>query len=149
MESRAMTTPPRLAAWLLESTLAASEREAVIGDLLEEFARYVVPDRGLARARWWYRWQVARSLVPLFVRSWERVSLIRASGALVTGALVATVPATLLVMLRAFVLQQVPLKAAAELSAAFAAGLGSVVLLAGLFGFAVTIHVLNRDSRER
>lgn len=144
-----MIAPPRVLAWLLESTLPRSERDAIVGDLYEEFVTYVVPDRGLWRARWWYRWQVARSLAPLFLRSWERASLTRATAGIVTGAAVATVPGTLLVMLRTFVLQQVPLKTTSEPSAAFAAGLASVVLLAGLCGFAAAIHLLNGNSRQR
>jgi hypothetical protein len=144
-----MSTPPRIAVWLLESTLAPSARDAVAGDLHEEFVTSVVPDRGVTRARWWYWWQVARSLAPLLFRSWERASLGRSTAGIVVGAAIATVPATLLVMLRTFVLQQVPLKTTSELSTIFAAGLASVVLLAGWCGFVVAIHVLRGESRQR
>jgi membrane-associated HD superfamily phosphohydrolase len=143
-----MTAPPRIAAWLLEWTLAPSERDALAGDLYEEFVTCMVPARGVTRARWWYRWQVARSLAPLLFRSWERASLTRSTVGIASGAAVATLPATLLVMLRSFVLQQVPLKTTPELSAIFAAGLASVVLLAGLCGVVVAIHVLHGDSRQ-
>ena len=68
----------------------------------------------------WYCWQVARSLAPLFFRSWERASVTRASTAIVAAAVAATVPATALLTLRSFALSQVPLKTTAELSAVFA-----------------------------
>lgn len=144
-----MIAPPRIAAWLLQSTLAASERDAVIGDLCEEFVSYVVPAQGAMRARWWYRWQVARSLAPLFLRSWERASLQRASTAIVGGAVMATLPGSVLLMLRTFVLQQVPLKTTSELSLAFAATLAVVVLGAGALGVTTAIRLLNSDSRQR
>jgi hypothetical protein len=122
-----MIEPPPLARLLLEATLAASDRDVVMGDLCEEFRVYVVPSRGVIFARWWYRWQAIRSLYPLFVRSWERASLQRASAALMGAALVATVPASLLIVLRTFVLQQVPLKTTAEPSLAFTLTLLAVV----------------------
>ena len=144
-----MTAPPRLAAWLLQHTLAPSDRDAVIGDLLEEFSYYMVPTRGPTLARWWYRGQVARSLVPLSVRAWERASLGRASMAVIGAALLTTVPAVLLLTLRSFVLQQVPLKTTSELSRGFALTLGLVVLLTGLVALAAAIRLLNTDRRER
>lgn len=144
-----MIEPPRLASLLLEATLASSDRDVVMGDLCEEFRVYVVPSRGVTFARWWYRWQAVRSLHPLFVRSWERASLQRASAALIGAALVATLPASLLIMLRTFVLQQVPLKTTAEPSLAFTLALLTVLLLAGVLGFAAAIRVLNAEPRER
>jgi hypothetical protein len=95
-----MTAPPRIAEWLLASTLGASERDAVVGDLSEEFSTLIVRERGELVGRWWYRWQVARSLAPLFFRSWERASVARASIALTSAAAAASVPSVLLVMLR-------------------------------------------------
>lgn len=144
-----MIAPPRVATWLLESTLAASERDAVVGDLAEEFHGYIVPVKGPLRARWWYRWQVARSLAPLFFRSWQRASVRRSSTAVISAAVMAMLPASLLVMLRTFVLQQVPLKTTAEPSLAFATALFVVVLLAGGVGFAAAVRVLNGNARER
>ena len=144
-----MTGPPPVAAWLLEAALAASERDAVIGDLREEYCRYIVPSRGAAAARRWYWWQVARSVAPLWGRAWERASLSRAVTAIVTAALAAMVPALLLVLLRSFVLQQVPLKTTAELSPAFAFSLLGVFLLTGALGLAAALGVLNADTRNR
>ena len=144
-----MIAPPRIAAWLLERTLAASDRDAVAGDLCEEFNVYIVPERGALVGRWWYRWQVARSLAPLVFRSWERASLQRAAAAAVSAAAVATVPAALLTMLRTFVLQQVPLKTTAELSVAFGLALLMLVLVTAAAGFAAAIHLLNTERRER
>jgi hypothetical protein len=134
---------------LLHAALSALDRDAVVGDLCEEYRVHVVPARGTFRARWWYRWQVARSLAPLFMRSWERASLENASVAIVAAALVALGPAAALVSLRTFVLQQVPLKTTTEISVAFAAALIVAVVLAGALGFAVAIRLLHAETRER
>jgi hypothetical protein len=144
-----MMPPPRLSAWLLEAALGPSDRAAVAGDLWEEFTMHVVPRRGLFLARWWYRWQVARSLAPLFLRSWEKASLARASAALMGVAVAGTFPATALVLLRAFVLQQVPLKATAEPSLAFVMGLAAVVVVASVSGVAAAVRVLRAEPRDR
>jgi hypothetical protein len=144
-----MTSPPRLSAWLLEAALTASDRDAVAGDLWEEFTEHMVPRRGVRMARWWYRWQVARSLGPLFSRSWERASLARASAAVISAAVAGTVPATALILLRSFVLQQVPLKATAEPSLAFVVTLSAVVLIASVCGVAAAVRVLSAQSRNR
>jgi hypothetical protein len=144
-----MTAPPRITAWLLESSLAASDRDAVMGDLYEEFSTYIIPQRGVTMARWWYRVQVARSLMPLYRRSWERASLGRATLAVTGAALVVTTPTTLLVLLRSFVLQQVPLKTTAEASIEFALLLLVAALASGALGVATALRVLNAKTRER
>jgi hypothetical protein len=141
-----MTGPPRLAEWLLASSLAASERDAVVGDLSEEFSTLIVHELGTCKARWWYRWQVARSLAPLFFRSWERASVARASVAIAAAAVAATVPAMLLVMLRTFVLQQVPLKTTADLSPAFGLALLIVGAASGAIGLACAVRVLRAGA---
>ena len=144
-------TPPRIASWLLEASLPSLDGEAIAGDLHEEFCAHIVPARGVFRARWWYRWQVARSLAPLYFRSWQRASISRASVAIVCAGFTAVVPATLLVMLRTFVLQQVPLKTTAKLSFAFAMLLVAVATVAAVFSVAVAVRVLaaRRTERER
>ena len=142
-------TPPRMASWLLEASLPTRDGEALAGDLHEEFCVYVVPARGLFRARWWYRWQVARSLAPLFFRSWQRASMVRASMAVFGAGLIAVVPATLLLMLRTFVLQQVPLKTTPELSVAFATVLLVVIVVAAACGVAVAVRLLASARHER
>jgi hypothetical protein len=144
-----MTAPPRLSAWLLEAAVAPRDRAAVAGDLWEEFTAHVVPRRGVFLARWWYRWQVARSLAPLFFRSWEKASLGRASAALIGAAVASTLPATALVLLRAFVLQQVPLKATAEPSWAFVLSLAAVVVVASVSGVAAAVRMLSAEPRDR
>lgn len=144
-----MIAPPRLSAWLLHATLTASERDAVTGDLWEEFNLHVVPRRGILRARWWYRWQVARSLASLFFRSWERASMTRAAAALVGAAVLGTVPPSALILLRTFVLQQVPLKTTAEPSLAFGVALSAVVVMAGVCGVAAAVRVLTAEPRDR
>jgi hypothetical protein len=144
-----MIAPPRLSAWVLEHTLATPERDAVVGDLCEEFNAFVVPQRGVWGARWWYRWQVARSLAPLVWRSWERASLERAAIAIIGAAIAATGPAAVLIMLRTFVLQQVPLKTTSEPSLSFAIALLAVVSASAGLGCAAAVTILNAQRRKR
>jgi hypothetical protein len=56
--------PPRGPEWLLETFLPESLRDAVLGDLHEEFVLHVRPSRGPWRAWCWYVGQVLDSLVP-------------------------------------------------------------------------------------
>ncbi len=67
MTSGEQVTPPRLARWLLRRALAGRTRSAVIGDLDEEFTRFVLPERGLAAARRWY-WRQALGSVSACLR---------------------------------------------------------------------------------
>jgi hypothetical protein len=141
-------TPPRVASWLLAATLPRSMAEPIAGDLYEEFFEEIVPRRGVMRAQWWYRWQVARSLAPLFFRSWQRASTRRGSAAVIAAGLMPVLPATLLLMLRSFVLQQVPLKTTAELSVAFALAIALVVGVSLLLGIAFAVRILADDSQH-
>lgn len=139
--------PPRAASWLLIAALPAFDGEAIAGDLIEEFRDHIVPSRGVLFARWWYCWQVARSLAPLFFRSWERASVARASVAVVGAAVAATLPATALLTLRTFVLQQVPLKTTAELSLIFGVALLAVVVTTVTIGLVVAVRLLHSGRR--
>ena len=56
-----MTAPPRLAIWLLSRTVPAGCRDAVLGDLEEEFVEQALPRLGARRARLWF-WRQAFSL---------------------------------------------------------------------------------------
>ena len=141
--------PPRFAEWLLGTSLAGADSEGVLGDLQEEFTAFIVPSRGMRAARWWYRRQVARSLLPLGIRAWQRASVARASLACAMAGMTTVLPASLLVTVRTFVLQQVPLKTTAELSAAFAAALLAVVMLGIVTGVCCAVHLLGSDSRSR
>jgi len=51
------SSPPRIARWIVSRALRREDREFVIGDLDEEFARR----GGSAEARRWYRWQAMRT----------------------------------------------------------------------------------------
>ena len=55
--------PPLWMERLLKSVLAERDREAVTGDLYEEFSQEMAPRLGAARARFWYMRQVL-SFVP-------------------------------------------------------------------------------------
>ena len=57
-----MIRPPRIALWLHEQSLAADDREAVIGDLVEEFAARAAHDPWAARL--WVWTQTCRSRRP-------------------------------------------------------------------------------------
>jgi len=143
-----MIALPRFATWLLEATLPPSEADAVCGDLCEEFTVFVVPQRGKLAANFWYCWQVARSLGPIVLRTWQRATVTRSTVAITCAALAATVPATVLVLLRTFTLQQVPLKTTAEASLLFAAILAAVIVAGIWLGAAVAIRVLNGAPRS-
>ncbi|HKP29499.1 MAG TPA: ABC transporter permease, partial [Gemmatimonadales bacterium] len=54
--------PPRLTAWILSRLLPETERDAILGDLEEEFRARIVQQRGLRDARRWYRIQALRAL---------------------------------------------------------------------------------------
>ncbi len=60
---------PRAHDWLIDRVFAPlvpeDVREAFIGDLVEEARRFVIPERGHRRARWWLRGQLFRSLPQL------------------------------------------------------------------------------------
>ena len=66
MTSDGPPRPPRLSERLLEATANRGDEVAIVGDLAEEFHR-LAEDRGLFRARLWYRIFVLRS-VPSFLR---------------------------------------------------------------------------------
>ena len=55
-------SPSRLATWLLACFLAEADKEAVIGDLIEECA--LRPSRSRVHLSWWYWSQVSRSIAP-------------------------------------------------------------------------------------
>ncbi|MGD8328801.1 MAG: ADOP family duplicated permease [Acidobacteriota bacterium] len=67
-----MKRPPRIARWLLHRSLPAHNRDDIIGDLEEEYAGYVVRERGPLRARWWYWRQALGSLSPTVGRDLGR-----------------------------------------------------------------------------
>ena len=56
------TAPPRLPRWLLRRALDGPARSAIVGDLDEEYARYVLPQLGPAAARRWYWRQAIASI---------------------------------------------------------------------------------------
>ena len=58
--------PPAAAEWLLARSLPADDRQAVLGDMCEEFAQRTERD-GASAARRWYRHQVRRS-IPINLR---------------------------------------------------------------------------------
>ncbi len=68
------SAPPSLARTILSACLAEPDRRYALADLDEEFVQRVA-ERGPAHARWWYRRQVATSMIPaLASRMVERES---------------------------------------------------------------------------
>jgi predicted permease len=65
--------PPRLARSILQRVLPPTDREAVIGDLDEEYRRTIVAQVGRRRAAWWY-WRQAVCSVPAAVRLRRRAA---------------------------------------------------------------------------
>ena len=63
--------PPKLAEWLMQASLAPADRQAVLGDLHEEFRARAARD-GARDAKRWYRRQLRRSLVPNLRRRFDR-----------------------------------------------------------------------------
>lgn len=58
----AQLSPPRLALWIIEHATPARDRDAVVGDVIEDFWR--LAEASPAAARQWCRRQALRSLVP-------------------------------------------------------------------------------------
>jgi predicted permease len=65
--------PPRLARNILQRVLPPTDREAVIGDLDEEYRRTIVAQVGRRRAAWWY-WRQAVCSVPAAIRLRRRAA---------------------------------------------------------------------------
>ena len=68
--------PPRPALWLLSRTIPPDCRDAVVGDLEEEFAEQVLPRLGVRRARCWF-WLQTLSLVRAYVLTRRDTSVAR------------------------------------------------------------------------
>ena len=62
--------PPQRAEFVLYLVLNADDRDAIIGDLLEDYSERVLPRFGQRKADFWYTTQVLKSLIPLL---WKRL----------------------------------------------------------------------------
>jgi hypothetical protein len=62
--------PPAFACWLLESVIPVPYREAMLGDLIEEYTLRAKSSSPLAASRWF--WSQACRSVPSMVWSWLR-----------------------------------------------------------------------------
>ena len=80
---------PRSATWLLRCLLAEPDREAVIGDLIEEHALRQASSSG--HLSWWYWNQVARSVLPLVWMTVRRGRWLGVLGAALVAFVVVTV----------------------------------------------------------
>ena len=67
MTTPASPEPPRLARWLLRHLLDGAARSAILGDLDEEFVRFILPERGRRAARRWY-WRQALGSIAACLR---------------------------------------------------------------------------------
>lgn len=83
-------TPPRIAIRLLESLLPEEDRDAVVGDLIEESAlRARASTR--ATATWWCWGQVARSIPPVLWTDLRRGHWFRTLGVAIVAYVAASV----------------------------------------------------------
>jgi macrolide transport system ATP-binding/permease protein len=130
--------PPQLALWLNERTLAPDERDAVIGDLLEEFTSRAAVDPRAAR-RWVWA-QTCRSAVPNLRRRLGPRSAIAdpAPGARMLNGLVSDVQFTLRLLRRQPLMSLVAF-------VSLTAGLGLNILLLTLADAALTRPLPLRD----
>ncbi len=102
----------RLVFATLDALAPESERDALVGDLHEEWLSIVVPERGEAAARRWLVKQAAQSIVPLLVlriRRGETAALLAIAFASFASAAGAVAGAAIAWR---WVLFQVPLRAA-------------------------------------
>jgi hypothetical protein len=106
----------------------ARDRDAVLGDLLEEHA--LLRERGHAAADRWLVSQLARSVAPWFAQRWRAFEVQPLLAAALAAAVAATLGARAGEGLFRYVLDHVPLRAAHAPSAAW---LVSFVLLRGAF----------------
>ncbi len=90
--------PPPLAHWLLSQLVPRRIRDAVLGDLHEEYVRFAISERGSTRARLWYWTQVLVLLRDRVIAGFAVLALAAgvASGAsvsvLVNGILLRSLP---------------------------------------------------------
>jgi hypothetical protein len=79
--------PPSNARFLLSLVLSPSDRQATVGDLIEEYHSYIVPEFGERRARIWFWTQAVESILPIISRRLVRfaagVTVWRAATAIV------------------------------------------------------------------
>jgi hypothetical protein len=76
VEEVAQASVPKRAEWLAYLLLPRSHRESMLGDLEEEFHTTIAAKFGLRRARFWYWWQVVRSIVPLLSRRLTKLAFL-------------------------------------------------------------------------
>ena len=66
MKKECDENPPPLTVWLMKQLAWDVDREAILDNLKEEYVSRI-SITGRLVARWWYRWQVLRSIVPFMV----------------------------------------------------------------------------------
>ncbi len=66
-ETDSLIPPPMHANLLLSFCLSRTEREHILGDLEEEYRKYILPRFGFQKARMWYWWQVITSITPVII----------------------------------------------------------------------------------
>lgn len=150
-----LPNPPRWAEILLRGLLAPRDREAVAGDLLEEYREVVVPSRGRIGARLWYLHQVLSLLTAVRIRQWiARHPFLQTTFCLLAGTGCLSFVVMLLVRSH-FGPPRVPLVPVFLLLAALAAGAATGarstadrqfwrvgLLWGGLFAAALTVRML-------
>jgi hypothetical protein len=70
---REVAPPPQTACYLLSLVLSPRDREVIVGDLIEEYRSYIIPEFGDRRASIWFWTQTARSVWPVLSRRLVKV----------------------------------------------------------------------------
>jgi hypothetical protein len=127
---------------MLASCVPEPLREALLGDLHEEFVGYVRPSRSSWRAWWWYVAQVFDSLVPVLALWVQRGFGHRIARAVGLGAFLVAGPLAGLHWLGDFARSQVPLRTGLVPDDAYL----YATLLAGVVAIAVGSGVMNGNA---
>ena len=113
--------PPRLALWLLSTVLALNDRDAILGDLIEEFEM---------QSSAWFWLQTLRSIGPTLAGRWRQGEL---QETILLPVLLVMLPFRALDLLWTYILSNVPLRTAADRPLGFLlislaiAGAGSLI----------------------
>lgn len=65
MSIRKKYRPPTVFEWIMQKMFPDKGEYSTVGDLNEQFA-YITENTGFRKAKWWYRKEVMKSLIPLF-----------------------------------------------------------------------------------
>jgi len=133
---------------LLVRLAPADDRDEIVGDLAEEWADIVVPERGERTARAWLVHQVVASAPHLLMLRWRRGEMEYALAGLAVGLVAAGIEFAVVDVAWHTVLSQVPLRAAHAMPPSWVAAQLGLTVAAGVITAAVTTGVLESLRRR-